>query len=223
MSFLARAVMRSLAPTFMAPTLTRASSSRAFAQAAQGSSSQTPPDTPNPEAAESSDAHRAESFSATEGSGSNKRFLPDASHIIPSNFTETDPDKWWKAAELGQMNGNPGNNFSGRSIPVRPGGYVQAYHSLKKMMYLSQMKREIKIYERHEKPSTKKRRLKMERHRRRFQEEVGCVVDLANSRSASVWLLSRRHRGGSRGSTVALHCEFIMRVRCRRWCLGTSH
>lgn len=41
---------------------------------------------------------------------------------------------------------------------------------------LSGLIRDVKRSERHEKPSQKKQRLQSERHRRRFQEEVGRVV-----------------------------------------------
>jgi ribosomal protein S21 len=68
--------------------------------------------------------------------------------------------------------GAPGNQYSGRSIVARDGNFTAAYRRLSGIMNRNKIRKELRLGEHHEKGSERRRRLKSERHRRRFAELV---------------------------------------------------
>jgi ribosomal protein S21 len=92
-------------------------------------------------------------------------------------------DKWWTSLVSQGAGGSrtappqPGNQYSGRSIAVGRGGDVAgAFRKLSVRLSRTGLKADVRRSEYHEKPSEKKRRLASERHRRRFQEMVCCLL-----------------------------------------------
>jgi ribosomal protein S21 len=65
-----------------------------------------------------------------------------------------------------------GNQYSGRSIEAREGNFIGAYRRLSGILSRNRVRKELRLNEYHEKGSEMKRRLKSERHRRRFQDLV---------------------------------------------------
>jgi ribosomal protein S21 len=88
-----------------------------------------------------------------------------------------DPDNWWTARQAGTLASTssklPGNQFSGRSIPVKGGkGFQQAYRQLMGVLSRTGVRNDVRNSEFYEKPHVMRNRQKSERHRRRFQEMV---------------------------------------------------
>lgn len=88
---------------------------------------------------------------------------------------------WWRNRSRGALPEYgapvlPPTPYSGRSIDVVFSNVSAAYRSLNARLSRNRIKRELKLGEYYEKPSDKRRRLEMERHRRRFQELVGWVA-----------------------------------------------
>lgn len=88
-----------------------------------------------------------------------------------------DPDNWWTARQAGSLASAssrlPGNQFSGRSIPVKGGrGFQQAYRQLMGVLSRTGVRNDVRNSEFYEKPHVMRNRQKSERHRRRFQEMV---------------------------------------------------
>ena len=89
----------------------------------------------------------------------------------------SDPDNWWTARQAGSLASTssklPGNQFSGRSIPVKGGrGFTQAYRQLMGVLSRTGVRNDVRNSEFYEKPHVMRNRQKSERHRRRFQEMV---------------------------------------------------
>jgi ribosomal protein S21 len=95
-----------------------------------------------------------------------------------SKFQPTqDPDNWWTARPIGSLSSTlnklPGNQFTGRSIPVKGGrGFTQAYRQLMGVLSRTGVRNDVRNSEYFEKPHVMRNRKKSERHRRRFQEMV---------------------------------------------------
>lgn len=158
MSFLTRRALRSTLS--LAPTFARASSSQPFPQ-------------PPAVAEEAPASEVLAKASVTDIAFSTpKRVLPFREGLRPTDMAANDPDRWWRAEELAKKIGSPGNNWSGRSMAVKPGGYTTAYMSIKRHMSRTGMAKDIKRAQTNEKKSEKRVRLKAERHKIRFQEEV---------------------------------------------------
>jgi small subunit ribosomal protein MRP21 len=65
--------------------------------------------------------------------------------------------------------------LSGRTVLIRKGeGVAQAYARLQSILRINNVRKELKLVERHEKKGEKRRRLRSERWRRKFADEV-CV------------------------------------------------
>ncbi|WWC90427.1 ribosomal protein S21 [Kwoniella dendrophila CBS 6074] len=96
-----------------------------------------------------------------------------------SNNNSSERENWWiKASRTSQdLGGYPTNQSTGRSILVTKNGeFLTAYKRLQGLLRQSNLKKELRLQEFHEKPSVKKRRLLSERHRRRFKEMVRAKV-----------------------------------------------
>jgi ATP-dependent RNA helicase MSS116 len=65
-----------------------------------------------------------------------------------------------------------GDQYSGRSVQTRDGNFAMAYRRLSGILGRNRIKKELRLGEHHEKGSERRRRLKSERHRRRFAELV---------------------------------------------------
>ena len=68
--------------------------------------------------------------------------------------------------------GPTGNQYSGRSVIARDGNFTMAYRRLSGIMNRNRIRKELRLGEHHEKGSERRRRLKSERHRRRFADLV---------------------------------------------------
>lgn len=80
----------------------------------------------------------------------------------------------------GNLGGYPGNQFSGRQLLKGADRYFEfgvAYRRLNRKLIDSNVRRELQLGEFYEKPGDRKRRLRSERHRRRFQEMV-CLSEV---------------------------------------------
>jgi hypothetical protein len=99
--------------------------------------------------------------------------LSAISYLPPKDVsTLDDVDSWWRKSETLDRNpGVPGNQFIGRSLPVR-GNYAQQYSRLSSLIRHTGMKAEVRRAMYHEKPSDRKTRLRSERWRRQFAEKV---------------------------------------------------
>ncbi|KAL1407747.1 hypothetical protein Q8F55_007181 [Vanrija albida] len=96
--------------------------------------------------------------------------LPDASHLVPDL---PNADAWWRASTLTAGRAFPGTRFSGRSLPVRSGNmYSQTYQNLAMRLSVGNVRKDFKRFEYHETAAKRRVRLRSERHRRRFKEEV---------------------------------------------------
>lgn len=69
--------------------------------------------------------------------------------------------------------------MKGRSVKVYAGNVADAYNRLDKILKRNRVKRTLKLTERHEKKGVKRRRLKSERWRRRFANEVGWLRQIS--------------------------------------------
>ncbi|KLT40433.1 hypothetical protein CC85DRAFT_329844 [Cutaneotrichosporon oleaginosum] len=103
-----------------------------------------------------------------------------ASDLMPSSLREpSDPDAWWRGNELTQHYGKPGNQYTGRSVPVRH--FQASYAMMQAMLNRSGATFEHRNSEYYEKPSLQRVRLASQRNRRRFQENIRKRVQLVQS------------------------------------------
>ncbi|WWC93326.1 ribosomal protein S21 [Kwoniella sp. B9012] len=102
------------------------------------------------------------SFPASEGKGQGE---------------DSDGEAWWRQLSKNAKTGFPTTPSTGRSIVVSRGGDFQtSYKRLQGLLRQSNLKKELRLQEYHEKPSVRRRRLISERHRRRFKEMVRTKV-----------------------------------------------
>ncbi|KAJ1876242.1 hypothetical protein H4R99_006414 [Coemansia sp. RSA 1722] len=71
-----------------------------------------------------------------------------------------------------------GSQVIGRSVPVATGGAVKAYGRLNRILAENNVRRELSLRKRYEKPKYKRQRLRRESHARRFKDEVRKKVHL---------------------------------------------
>ncbi|OCF57710.1 ribosomal protein S21 [Kwoniella mangroviensis CBS 10435] len=84
---------------------------------------------------------------------------------------DSDGEAWWRQLSKNAKEGFPTTPSTGRSIVVSRGGDFQtSYKRLQGLLRQSNLKKELRLQEYHEKPSVRRRRLISERHRRRFKE-----------------------------------------------------
>ncbi|WVO14430.1 ribosomal protein S21 [Cryptococcus depauperatus] len=106
--------------------------------------------------------------------------IPESSFVASSS----DPlsESWWIALTRKDSDSQyPSKFYSGRSLEVLRGSnaFLTTYKRLQGVMRNGNMKKEAKLNEFYEKPSVKRRRLRSERHRRRFKEMVRSKVQQA--------------------------------------------
>ncbi|KAI5452490.1 hypothetical protein NCC49_000653 [Naganishia albida] len=97
----------------------------------------------------------------------------------------TTPEGWWRETYGSRTWSKPGNQYTGRSInvPSKSGeaGVATAIRRLNGVLMRNRVKRELRLGEYYEKPSERKKRLAVERHRRRFQDLVRQKVQLVQT------------------------------------------
>ncbi|KAJ9099947.1 hypothetical protein QFC21_003955 [Naganishia friedmannii] len=81
-------------------------------------------------------------------------------------------ESWWRDTYGHRAWPKPGNQFTGRAVTVarNSGDVATAMRRLGGILARNRIKRELKLGEYYEKPSERKKRLAVERHRRRFQD-----------------------------------------------------
>ncbi|KAJ2784280.1 hypothetical protein GGI15_002297 [Coemansia interrupta] len=82
------------------------------------------------------------------------------------------------ALQLGTQMSNMGSQSMGRSVPVASGGTTKAYARLNRILAENNVRRELSLRKRYEKPKYKRQRLRRESHARRFKDEVRKKVQL---------------------------------------------
>ncbi|AFR96666.1 ribosomal protein S21 [Cryptococcus neoformans C23] len=108
-------------------------------------------------------------------------------HAAAAAADPTSEDWWMTLSKKSHYNTfsstksfHPTKYFSGRSIELNRGtDFLVAYKRMQGVMRMGNMKKEAKLNEFHEKPSVRRRRLRSERHRRRFKEMVRSKVQQA--------------------------------------------
>ncbi|KAJ2493090.1 hypothetical protein IWW37_000917 [Coemansia sp. RSA 2050] len=76
---------------------------------------------------------------------------------------------------------NTGSNVVGRAVPVTNGQPATAYGRLNRILMENNVRRELFLRKRYEKPKYKRQRLRRESHARLFKEEVRRKVHLVMS------------------------------------------
>ena len=87
------------------------------------------------------------------------------------------PAKHWEIASIMSEKQiaslqKPAGIYSGRSVEVVRHNVSQAFWAVNKILTQNNVRRELRRAERHEKPTDMRRRLKSERHRKRFADQV---------------------------------------------------
>ena len=127
--------------------------------------------------------------------------------------SESDPDGWWKRSVTSGSRGEPGDQYSGRSIAVQGRrDLTTCIRMVNSLLQRTGVKRDVRQGEFYERPGLTRQRKSSERHRRRFQEMVSVV-------SARI---------GSRPSQSASLCtiktdELMLTAGPRQGPVGTSH
>lgn len=89
-----------------------------------------------------------------------------------SAIRERTPEERWASVHDLSLRDlqDPGNVYTGRSVPVTDRGFdlSSAYRRLHSILSRNRVRPELFLQKRYEKPSDRERRLKSERHRRRF-------------------------------------------------------
>jgi len=75
----------------------------------------------------------------------------------------------------------PANTYAGRSVEVKNGDVATAYNKLQGILVRNNVRKELRLTERHEKKSDKRRRLESERHRKRFADFIRKKVQLVKA------------------------------------------
>lgn len=96
--------------------------------------------------------------------------------------TERTPSERWESVYDGALRDGkePGNVYTGRSVPVSDGDVSAAYRRLHMILSRNRVRSELFLQRRFEKPSDRERRLKSERHRRRFAAWIRKKVQLVS-------------------------------------------
>ena len=107
--------------------------------------------------------------------------------IIPqAPVEEVDPDAWWKnlSARRSNARGYVLPKYASRSFLVsrQKSGFKLAVVRMKRVLRDANLRKKVRLDQYHEVDSVKRRRLKSERHRRRFQALVSvCCAGLPNA------------------------------------------
>ncbi|KAJ2504591.1 hypothetical protein IWW47_002453 [Coemansia sp. RSA 2052] len=87
-------------------------------------------------------------------------------------------DRLQFANNLTNMIHNIGSSVVGRAVPVTNGNPAKAYGRLNRILTENNVRRELFLRKRYEKPKYKRQRLRRESHARLFKEEVRRKVHL---------------------------------------------
>ncbi|KAH7107499.1 hypothetical protein BKA62DRAFT_649697 [Auriculariales sp. MPI-PUGE-AT-0066] len=97
--------------------------------------------------------------------------------------TAKTPDQRW--AEMSnqavEQAAQPPTAYSGRSVLVQPGGFVNSYANLRSTIAVNRVIFELRLAQRHEKKGYKRRRLASQRWRRVFASEVRKKVQIVKA------------------------------------------
>ncbi|KAJ1965968.1 Dpp4p [Dipsacomyces acuminosporus] len=108
------------------------------------------------------------------------------------------------ANNLSSQISNIGSHVVGRSVPVVAGGATKAYARLNRILSDNNIRRELSLRRRYEKPKYKRQRLRQESHARRFKEEVKQKVHLImKMKNWGIQGYSRLNEGGHANSSYS--------------------
>ncbi|KAG8776208.1 hypothetical protein FRC12_001042 [Ceratobasidium sp. 428] len=103
---------------------------------------------------------------------------------LPTNGDRTPEERWASVHTSASRDvQDPGNVYTGRSVPVleKTGlDVAAAYRRLHVILSRNRVRSELFLQRRYEKPSDRERRLKSERHRRRFAAWIRKKVQLVS-------------------------------------------
>lgn len=147
---------------------------------------------------------KEQSDAASASSSKEEDFMSSLPRAPPSTFSKAVLDPIAEAFEakgdFPESQGMPlkfgptGTPYSGRSVDVGNKGFAGAYRILQARLSRNRIKRELRLAEYHEKGSERRRRLKSERHRRRFADLVSGSSKSGSGNFADVPLLDRSDR-----------------------------
>ncbi|KDQ14031.1 hypothetical protein BOTBODRAFT_110804 [Botryobasidium botryosum FD-172 SS1] len=101
---------------------------------------------------------------------------------FPKNPEQTPAERWSsRSSNILKKLAPPPNTYAGRSVVVEKGDVGNAYNRLQGILARNDVRKELRLTERHEKRSDKRRRLESERHRRRFAEFIRKKVQLVKA------------------------------------------
>lgn len=118
-----------------------------------------------------------------EGSNKSGQVAGSSAQLLPNQLFEDLQQNMQPKADYGDRYrgsekiefAQTGNQYSGRSVVSRDGNFSLAYRRLSGIMSRNRIRKELRLGEHHEKGSERRRRLKSERHRRRFAELVSGI------------------------------------------------
>lgn len=103
----------------------------------------------------------------------------DADNSLPTTPGSFMQQKRSNFANVLAINMHGSNRASeGRAVSVAAGGAMRAYGKLNRILAENNIRRELFLRKRYEKPKYKRQRLRRESHARRFKEEVRSKVHL---------------------------------------------
>ncbi|KAJ2887597.1 hypothetical protein IWW38_005104, partial [Coemansia aciculifera] len=126
---------------------------------------------------------------ATANAGAGRRLMSAASNppgmdigdetATSSGFEDIEAEnrKQFANSLTGMIN-NMGSSIVGRAVPVTNGNPAKAYGRLNRILTENNVRRELFLRKRYEKPKYKRQRLRRESHARLFKEEVRRKVHL---------------------------------------------
>ncbi|KAJ1669510.1 hypothetical protein GGF44_005237 [Coemansia sp. RSA 1694] len=127
---------------------------------------------------------------ATANAGAGRRLMSAASSNPPGTGIGSETSSGIEAADtasedrlqfannLTNMIHNIGSSVVGRAVPVTNGNPAKAYGRLNRILTENNVRRELFLRKRYEKPKYKRQRLRRESHARLFKEEVRRKVHL---------------------------------------------
>ncbi|KAJ2384912.1 hypothetical protein GGI23_006828 [Coemansia sp. RSA 2559] len=111
------------------------------------------------------------------GDGGGRSFVGDSLDSMMSRRLAEESRKQF-ASSLDKGLSSTGVPIVGRSVAVVSGGPAKAYARLNRIMTTNNVRRELYLRQRYEKPKYKRQRLRFESHARRFKDEVRNKVHL---------------------------------------------
>jgi len=105
----------------------------------------------------------------------------DIAVYTESHAAKLSPEQIWSAMSERHLAVLPPSIYAGRSVPVKHGDISRAMNSLSTRLRANRVQKTWKYQMRHEKKGVKRRRLKSERWRRRFADEIRRKIELVRS------------------------------------------